>query len=46
MILSIQLYGIHPTEIGTSKEEIDNQIKIIEKLAKEDKVVAIGEIRT
>lgn len=46
MIFFIQLYGIHPTEIGTSKEEIDKQTKIIEELAKEEKVVAIGEIRT
>jgi len=45
MILSIQLYGIHPTEIAKTKGEIDIQIKEIEKLAKEDKVVAIGEIR-
>ena len=36
--------GIHPSEIAETKEKIDLQIVEIEKLAKEDKVVAIGEI--
>jgi len=36
--------GIHPCEIGKSKEEIDRQIKQIEELTKHKKVVAIGEI--
>lgn len=42
--LFIQLFGIHPTEIRKTKEEIDKEIKEIEKMAKNDKVVAIGEI--
>ena len=36
--------GIHPSDIEKTKEEIDDQIKKIEELAKEEKVVAIGEI--
>ena len=44
MISSMQLYGIHPNDIGTTESEIDEQIKIIEELAQNDKVVAIGEI--
>lgn len=44
MILFIQLFGIHPCEIANTNDEIDKEILEIEKLAKEDKVVAIGEI--
>ncbi len=40
----MQLCGIHPNEIGNSKEEIDKQIEEIKNLAKQEKVVAIGEI--
>lgn len=36
--------GIHPSEIGSSKEEIDKCNKEIEKICYKDKVVAIGEI--
>ena len=36
--------GIHPSDIEKTKEEIDGQINKIEELAKEEKVVAIGEI--
>lgn len=38
------LFGIHPNEISESKEKIDKDISEIEKIAKEEKVVAIGEI--
>lgn len=44
MLIYIQLAGVHPCEIGTSKEEIDAQIREIEELAKHKKVVAVGEI--
>ena len=36
--------GIHPTEIANSKEEIDKEIKEIDRLGKEKKIVGIGEI--
>ena len=36
--------GIHPSEIAKTKEEINEQILEIEKLAQNKKVVAIGEI--
>lgn len=36
--------GIHPSEISASEEKIDNEILEIEELARNDKVVAIGEI--
>lgn len=36
--------GIHPSDIENSQEEIDKQIEKIKELAKEKKVVAIGEI--
>ncbi len=38
------LFGIHPSDIKKTKEEIDKQIEEIENLAKSKKVVAIGEI--
>lgn len=44
MILFIQLFGIHPNEIGMSKSEIDADIERIEELAHYEKNVAIGEI--
>lgn len=44
MILPMQLFGIHPSEVKKNKEEIDQEIKEIEKLAREEKIVAIGEI--
>ncbi len=45
MILFILQFGIHPNEIGNTKEEIDKDILEIEALAKANKkVVAIGEI--
>lgn len=44
MILFIQQFGIHPTEIGENKNNILEEIEEIEALAKEPKVVAIGEI--
>lgn len=40
----MQLFGIHPNEIRESKEEIEEDILQIEELAKNNKVVAIGEI--
>ena len=36
--------GIHPSDIGKSKEEILVQIEEIKKMASNEKVVAIGEI--
>lgn len=36
--------GIHPSDIGKSKEEILSQIEEIKKMASHKKVVAIGEI--
>lgn len=36
--------GISPNDVPDTLEELEEQIKQIEKLAKEDKVVAIGEI--
>ena len=36
--------GIHPSEIASSEEEIDWQILELEKIAQNEKVVAIGEI--
>ena len=44
MILFMQQFGIHPSDIALSKEEIDKQILEIERLAHDKKVVAIGEI--
>ena len=44
MNFCIQLYGIHPSEIGKTKEDIDKDVLEIEKLAMLEKVVAIGEI--
>lgn len=44
MTLYMLLFGIHPSDIASSEKEIDNQIFEIEKLAKNKKVVAIGEI--
>ncbi|MCI9274525.1 MAG: hypothetical protein HFJ24_00210 [Clostridia bacterium] len=44
MILYIQQFGIHPTEIAENEEKILEEIKEIEVLAKSPKVVAIGEI--
>lgn len=44
MILFILQFGIHPNEIGESKEEIDRQIDEIEKISSFEKNVAIGEI--
>lgn len=44
MIFFIQQYGIHPIEIGNSKNEIDDDIEEIEKIARYEKNVAIGEI--
>ncbi len=39
------LFGVHPSDIGKTEEEIDKQVKVIENLAKSNKkVVAIGEI--
>ena len=40
----MQLCGIHPSDIAKSKQDIDKQIQEIEELAKNKKVVAIGEI--
>ncbi len=40
----IQQFGIHPSEIDESKEKIDEQVDEIRDLAKNKKVVAIGEI--
>lgn len=40
----MQLFGIHPNEIRESKEEIEEDILQSEELAKNNKVVAIGEI--
>lgn len=37
--------GIHPCEIKKTKEEIDKSIEEIRNIAKEEKIVAIGEIR-
>ena len=45
MTLYMQLYGIHPSEIGKTEEKIQDQIQEIKKLVKANpKVVAIGEI--
>ncbi len=45
MISFILLFGIHPSEIKDTKEEIDRDILEIESLVKSnEKVVAIGEI--
>lgn len=44
MIFCILLFGIHPSEIGSSKEDIDKDNLEIEKLCHENKVVAVGEI--
>ena len=44
MTFYIQQFGIHPSEIAENKEEIDNQVDEIRNLAKNKKVVAIGEI--
>ena len=44
MILYMQQCGIHPSDIADSEEEINNQILEIEKIANNEKVVAIGEI--
>lgn len=44
MILFILLFGIHPSEIAKTFEEIDKQVLEIEQLTKVPKVVAIGEI--
>lgn len=44
MNLYMQQFGIHPSDIAKSEEEIDKQIIEIEKLAENKKVVAIGEI--
>ena len=40
----MQQFGIHPSDIASSEEEIDKQIAEIEKLGQDKKVVAIGEI--
>jgi len=40
----MQLCGIHPSDIGQTEQDIDKQIQEIEELAKNKKVVAIGEI--
>ncbi len=40
----MQPFGIHPSEIASSEEEIDKQILEIEKIAQSKRVVAIGEI--
>lgn len=40
----MQLFGIHPCEIAKTKEEIDIEIKQIERIAQNEKIVAIGEI--
>ena len=44
MILFILRFGIHPSEIAKTFEEIDEQVLEIENIAKNNKVVAIGEI--
>ena len=44
MALYMQLCGIHPSDIGQTEQDIDKQIQEIEELAKNKKVVAIGEI--
>lgn len=44
MVLYMQLCGIHPSDIGQTEQDIDKQIQEIEELAKNKKVVAIGEI--
>ena len=44
MILFMRRSGIHPSDIALSEKEIDKQIQEIEKIAKYNKVVAIGEI--
>lgn len=44
MILFILQFGIHPSEVANTFEEIDKQVLEIEQIAKEPKVVAIGEI--
>ena len=36
--------GIHPSDIAPNKNEINKQVKEIEKIAQNEKVVAIGEI--
>ena len=40
----MQRFGIHPNELGNTEKEIDDDILEIEKIAKSEKVVAIGEI--
>ena len=37
-------FGVHPSDIAATKDKIDKQIEEIEKIARNDKVVAIGEI--
>ncbi len=44
MTLFIQPFGIHPSEIAKEEKQIDEQVLEIEKIAKSNKVVAIGEI--
>ncbi len=44
IILFIQQFGIHPSEIAGSREEILQEIDEIRELAKNQKIVAIGEI--
>lgn len=45
MILYMHQYGIHPSEIASSEEEIEKQVQELEEIAKSSsKVVAIGEI--
>lgn len=46
MIFYMHQFGIHPSEIGESKNKIDEQLLEIEELAKNFYVVAIGECRT
>ena len=40
----MQQFGIHPNEISETREEIDKDLTQIEKIAKYEKTVAIGEI--
>ena len=44
MTFYIQQFGIHPSEIAENEKEIDEQVDEIRNLAKNKKVVAIGEI--
>lgn len=45
MTLSMQLCGIHPSEIAETEKEIDKQILEIKKIVEQNKkIVAIGEI--